>query len=269
MQVNNYNNIEDFENPADKQKSRIAAGLFLVFVLFLLIYPWFKTTFPVPEAEGLMASFGDVEIAGGSEDFVKPVEEPTEEPVEETVEEPIEEPVEETVDERIETVNNTDAPVVDNVEEPQNKPTPTPPQPKPQVNQKALFPGSSTTNGKGTGSGAGTQGTPDGKEDLGGTGAGEEGRGKGKIGSRRNTSKCEDYKSGNADWKEKGKAVVYICVNARGKVISAKINRRKSTITNSSLIELVEGCAKEYTYERAPGQPDACGEITIQLGFGR
>ena len=132
-----------------------------------------------------------------------------------------------------------------------------------------MFPGTSNTNGKGTGSGSGTQGTPDGKEDLGGTGAGEEGRGKGKIGSRRNTGKCEDYKSGNAEWREKGKAVVYICVNARGKVISAKINRRKSTITNSGLIALVEGCAKEYTYERAPGQPDACGEITIQLGFGR
>ena len=106
MPINNYNNIEDFEKPEDRQKSRIGAGLFLVAVLFLLIFPWFETTFPIPEAEGLMASFGDVEIAGGSEDFVKPVEEPAEEPIEEPVEEPVEEPIEDPVEEVVETVDN-------------------------------------------------------------------------------------------------------------------------------------------------------------------
>ena len=268
MQSNNYNNIEDFEKPEDKQKSRIGAGLFLVAILFLLIFPWFETTFPIPEAEGLMASFGDVEIAGGSEDFVKPVEEPAEEPAEEPVEEPVEEPIEDPIEDVVETVENTDAPVVEErIEEPKPQPTPTPtPQPKPNPN--ALFPGNSNSSGKGTGSGAGQQGTPDGKEDLGGTGAGEKGRGKGKIGSRKNTSRCEDYQdSHTSEWREKGRAVVYICVNARGKVVEAEFVRRKSTITDSGLIEAAVGCAKEYTYERAPGQPDACGEITIQFGL--
>jgi hypothetical protein len=131
-----------------------------------------------------------------------------------------------------------------------------------------LFPGNSKSNGKGTGSGDGIQGTPDGKDDLGGTGAGDEGRGRGKIGSRRNTGRCEDYqRSHAAEWRERGRAVVFICVNARGKVTEAKFNRRKSTITDSDLIKAAVECAEEYTYERAPGQPDACGEITIQFGL--
>jgi hypothetical protein len=49
-------------------------------------------------------------------------------------------------------------------------------------------------------------------------------------------------------------------------VVDADINRRKSTITSQALIDLVVGCAKEYRYEKAPGSPEACGDITIQLG---
>lgn len=264
MISNNYTSLEDFEKPEDKQKGRIGAGIFLFVVLFILIFPWFHTEYPIPEAEGLMASFGNVEVAGGSEDFVQeePVEQPTEE---QTVEEPVEEVVEEPIEEveEVETVKN-DAPVVTE-EKPKTESKPTPP--KPKVNDNALFQGNSKTNGKGTGSGNGIQGTPDGKGDLGGTGNGDKGKGKGKIGSRRNIRKCEDYKKGNASWQEKGKAVVTICVDARGRVVEAKFNRRKSTITSQALIDLVVGCAKEYRYEKAPGAPEACGDITIQLGL--
>lgn len=262
MISNNYSSLEDFEKPEDKQKGRIGAISFVVIILIVLIFPWFTTTYPIPEAEGLMASFGDVELAGGSEDFVKPAEPTPPQP------EPVVEPVVDKVDD-IETVENDEDPIVDETPEPTPTPptpdpTPTPTPPKPSVNDNALF-GSSNTNGKGTSKGDGIQGTPDGKGDLGGTGNGDKGKGKGKIGSRRNLSKCEDYKASSASWQESGTAVVTICVDARGKVVDAKFNRRKSTITSQAVIDLVVGCAKEYRYQKAPGAPEACGDITIQL----
>lgn len=253
--------IESFDKPEDKRRGMIGTATFHAILLFLIIFPWFSTVYPIPEAEGLMASFGDVDIAGGAE---SEQEQPAEEPVEE---EPVEEVEEVEEIEEVETVEDTEAPVVNETKPKETKPKA---DPKPKVNNNALFgggSGNSKGSGKGTGSGTGVQGKPDGKGDLGGTGNGAQGNGSGKIGSRRNISKCEDYKSGSASWKERGKAVINICVNAKGKVISAEFVRRKSTITSQSLIDLVVGCAEQYKYEKAPGMPNACGEITIQLGL--
>lgn len=265
MITNNYSSLEDFEKPEDKQKGRIGAITFVVIILAILIFPWFTTTYPIPEAEGLMASFGDVELAGGSEDFVKPAEPTPPQP------EPVVEPVVDKTED-VETIENDEDPIVDEQPEPDPTPptptpdpTPTPTPPKPDPG--SLFSGSGKTNGDGNAQGDGIQGRPDGKDKLGGTGNGDKGKGKGKIGSRRNLSKCENYKAGNASWQERGTAVVTICVDGRGKVVNAKFNRRKSTITSQALIDLVVGCAKEYRYQKAPGAPEACGDITIQLGL--
>lgn len=84
---------------------------------------------------------------------------------------------------------------------------------------------------------------------------------------RKVIQKCEHYKAGNVSWNDKGKAVVKICIDEKGKVVSAAFVRRKSTITSQALINLVVGCAKEYRYEHAPGAPNTCGEITIRLGI--
>lgn len=252
--------IENFEKPEDRKKGLAGTTIFHILLLLLIVWPWFSTVYPIPEAEGLMASFGDVEVAGGGEESTDPVEEPIEEPVEE----PIEEPVEETVEE-VETIDDNETPAITEDKPKVEESKPKTESNKPKVNNNALF--TKKGNGKGTGTGSGTQGRPDGKGDLGGTGNGEKGNGSGKIGSRRNISKCDDYKKGNASWQERGKAVVKICVNAKGRVTSAKIVRRKSTITSQTLIDLVEGCAQNYRYEKVPGAPDACGEITIQLGL--
>lgn len=264
MASRNYDNysLENFERPEDQMKGRIGAGVFLAAVLLLLFIPWFTTTYPIPEAEGLMASFGDVEIAGGGGEVAEEVQEEQEETTTEQATDPVEEVVEE-----VETAPSEDAPAV--VAEPERsepkpeaKPTPAPP--KPRVNDNALFPGSGG-GGNGSGNGPGQQGRPDGRDDLGGTGRGDRGTGSGEIGTRRNIRKCEDYQTGNTAWDEKGKAVITICVDERGKVTSAKINRRKSTITDLGVIRLMEGCARQYRYEAAPGKGEACGDITIDL----
>jgi len=262
MITNNYS-IEDFEKPEDKQKGRIGAGVFLLIVLIILFFPWFETIYPVPEAEGLMASFGNVEVAGGGSE--NPTDEVQEEETTPNTEET--ETTEEVVEDDVETVEDDNSPSVSEETPSDNPTTNNNTDDGPKVNNNALFPGDNN-GGTGTGEGPGKQGTPDGKGDLGGTGRGDEGDGDGALGARRNLTKCNDYKDANkATWNEEGVAVVTICVNHRGKVISAKINRRKSTITSSRLIDLAVGCAKEYTYQKAPGQPDACGDITIRFGI--
>lgn len=269
--MKNYNNPQDLEHPEDQQKGKIVAGVYFVLVLIVLFMPWFSQMNPLPEPGGLMAAFGNVEIAGGSEDFVQ--EEPSPEQPEEQPEEPVEEPVEEVtepIEEVVETVDNTDAPVVEKVEdpkpEPRVEPTPPKPKPKPKINNNALFPGNSNSNGKGTGQGDGIQGTPDGKKELGGTGNGDQGKGNGQgLGQRRILSKCSDYDSNSATWSEKTTIIVNVCVNARGQVATAQVNRRKSKTNDSRLLDLALECAKQYRYEPAPGQPDACGEVTVHL----
>lgn len=265
--MRNYNNPHELEHPEDQQRGRIVAGVYLVAILILLFLPWFTTEYPLPEPGGLMASFGNVEIAGGSEDFVQEQptpEQPQEQPVEQPVEEPVEEPVE---DIESETVNTPDAPTVSETKpepKPEVQPTPPKPAPRPKVNQNALFPGSSNTNGQGSGSGDGRQGTPTGRNELGGTGNGSQGLGNGQgLGQRRIISRCTDYNNYKGNWTEKATVIVDVCIDARGKVSQSRVNRRKSTTNNKNLLDLALGCAQQYKYERAPGQPDACGEITI------
>lgn len=268
--MRNYNNLDELEHEEDQRIGKVAAGIYLLLLLIVLFFPWFTTTYPLPEPGGLMASFGNVEVAGGSEDFVQeePQEQPEEQP-EQPVEEPIEEPIEDPIEEDVET-SEIEAPAVV-AEDPKPKPEvqpeskPTPSKPKPKVNQNALFPGSGGS-GKGTGQGSGIQGTPDGKSELGGTGNGTQGKGNGQgLGQRRILSKCSDYDGNRANWSEKASIIVDVCIDSRGKVSTARINRRKSKTNDSNLLELALECAKQYRYEKAPGQPDACGEITIYL----
>ncbi len=267
--INNYSFEED--RPEDQWKGRIGAGIFFIFLMIALVMPWFEKEFPIPDSEGLMASFGNVEIAGGG------AETPSDVTQEETNPEPQEEETQETEVvpqevEEVETVEDNSTPPIKTT--PDVKPTPTPNKnnntssnskadetPKPNTN--ALFGGG---GGTGTGEGPGKQGTPDGKGDLGGTGLGDKGDGDGAIGNRPNIRKCDNY-SGNWSGTEQGKVVVRICVNAAGNVVSAEQIIKKSTILKSSMVDLALGCAKEYKYQAKPGAPNACGEITIQFGL--
>jgi len=86
-----------------------------------------------------------------------------------------------------------------------------------------------------------------------------------KVGGRQIIKKCgSDYKKG-VGWTDSGNAVVRICVNERGYVISADFVERKSTITSRTLINRAINCAKQYRYESQAGAEDMCGEIVIQF----
>lgn len=47
------------------RRSNIWTGIFAIVAILILLYPFFKTEFPIPEAEGLMVAFGDNLDAGG------------------------------------------------------------------------------------------------------------------------------------------------------------------------------------------------------------
>lgn len=59
-----------------------------------------------------------------------------------------------------------------------------------------------------------------------------------------------------------GRVVVEVCIDPKGKVISAKYTQKGSTTTDADLVETAEFAAKKYVF--APGDFDkACGTISI------
>lgn len=249
----NYN-IDNFDRPEDKKKGMRGTIIFHSILLLLLIWPWFTRVYPLPEPGGLMASFGDVEIAGSNEKNESTEQEEVRETQNENPTENIEE---------VETIDDNDAPTIDPTPDPDPVPNNNNTEPNPQVDQNSLFNGNN--NGNGNNSGDGQVGTPDGKDDLGNTGNGQGDQGDGLSSSRRVVKRCEDYQQGSTLWQEKGTAYVTVCVNSKGVVTSAKINRKRSTITSQKLIELVEGCAMNYKFNRIPGAPEVCDDINIVL----
>lgn len=258
--------LDASERPEDKNKGRIGAGIFGVLVLVFFVFPFFSTIYPVPEAEGLMASFGNVEYAGGNDsDNPNPPTEEEPQP-EETKTEPIVEEVEdvETVeDDNSDPIKTTTEPVKTKTEPVKNNNdnTNTNSEPKKTVNTNAVFGG----GGDGDNTGPGDQGDPKGKKDIGGgNGTGDQGDGTGKIGNRKIKNKCDALKNWDG---EQGVVWVYITVNKSGTVTEAEAKLKTkngiSTITNRNQWKIAETCAKEYQYD--PAEHVASGSIPISF----
>ncbi|HAQ38729.1 MAG TPA: hypothetical protein DCX89_07055 [Saprospirales bacterium] len=61
-----------------------------------------------------------------------------------------------------------------------------------------------------------------------------------------------------------GKVVVQVCIDSKGKVISAKFTQKGSTTTDADLVETAEFAATRYVF--APGEFEKeCGTISIQF----
>ena len=61
-----------------------------------------------------------------------------------------------------------------------------------------------------------------------------------------------------------GRVVVKVCVDSRGKVVSAKYTQSGSTTSNSQLRRLAESNAKKWSFK--PGELDKqCGTITYEF----
>jgi hypothetical protein len=243
-----------FDHPEFHRRGIIGGVAALVLIIIVLLLQFFQTTFPLPESEGLAVAFGNVEQAGGG-DNLNP--EPTPEPNKVPITEP------NKTDDNA-TVDDKDADKIKPTDKPTDKPNNNSDNTNNNVNNNALF------GGQGNNTGNGKQGDPFGsKTDIGGTGRGDQGNGNGEVGNRKISQKCPSVIN-RSDWDEEGTAWVYICVSENGEVIESsfvqKTNRNDvSNITKRSQQKIAEDCAKEYKYEAATGQGQACGTIPIRF----
>jgi membrane protein involved in colicin uptake len=61
-----------------------------------------------------------------------------------------------------------------------------------------------------------------------------------------------------------GKVVVVICINSKGKVISAKYTQSGSTTTDAKLVRIAERAAKKYVFTES-ATPEQCGNVVIEF----
>ncbi len=237
--------LDESSRPADKRKAMTGAIIFLILLLLIIFWRFFSKLDPLPEPGGLMASFGNVEIAGGST---------SEKNSENTKSVPT------PADTKMDKVATDD-----NIKSSALKTEPTP---KTPTNTKTSEPktdeGPKGVNAddyfKGSGKGAdkGKQGTPDGKkDDLGNIGTKGEGDAKGDgieegSGGRKCVGNCSSC-SVSGNWNEVGDAYVSITIDAKGKVIEAILADSKKYPTNAQFYGAQKRdaaeCARQRRYE--------------------
>lgn len=276
----------------DKRRGLISTILIHLLVLVALFFLALRTPLPLPGEEGVEVNLGQTETGSGDvqsntpppqseptpppqpkQQTVEPeplpqeeenltqdveeapvIEEKTEvEPPEEIIEKPKEEIKEEPVKEEVveekpeeETVDSTFVTEEPSEEVPVEEP-------KPVVNKKALYPGSSkSTEGSNQGNteGPGDMGKPQGAKDS-DKYDGQGGKGDGisfSLGGR--GSKYLDKPS--ADFKEQGTVVVDIWVNRQGDVTRAQVKSKGTTVLDPDLRKIAVEAAKNSTFTADP-----------------
>lgn len=203
---------------------------------------------PEPEPQQEENLVQDVEEAPAIEE--KEEEKPPEEIIEDPKEEEKEEPVEEEVIEEEPEEETVDSTFI--AEEPTEEVVPVE-DPKPVVNTKALYPGSTTTGdgtNQGNTEGPGDMGKPQGAKDSEGY-DGQGGKGNGisfSLGGR--GSKYLDKPSAN--FKEQGTVVVDIWVNRQGVVAKAQVKSKGTTVLDPDLRRIAVDAAKNSTFSEDP-----------------
>ncbi len=286
----------------DQQKGLIGTIIFHVILLFLLLFLALRTPLPLPGEEGVEVNFGYDNTGYGQVQKDNPPPKATPVPkqkVQPTPPLPEPETQSKQQDENL-TQEAEDAPVLEKKiekkkpekkvekkpekkpvekvvpkEEPKNvEPEPKKPaeektkeEPKPVVNQRALFKGSSKNkDGKSQGvtKGSGDQGKPHGYKDS-DRYDGQGGKGKGiafSLGGR--GSKYLEKPS--AKFTETGTVVVSIWVDPTGKVVRAQVNPKGTTILDSGLRKTAVDAALNSTFAEDPTAPSLQrGTITYEF----
>ena len=248
------NSIDEASRPEDRRIAAIGALSFLILLLIVVFWRFFSKLDPAPEPGGLMASFGNVEFAGGGASTASS----------ESTNTTNKKDVESSEMESSASVSNDVKPNSNNNTKVDNTPK--------GVSSDDLFGG-----GTGPNSGKGTQGTPNGiKDDLGNLGGGGTGGGKGKgdgvdegkEGSRKCTSNCKSC-SVKDSWDEKGVASVSIVIDATGKVISAKMADPKKYPKNAGILPNQANIAKKCAFQRVYQSGNGSTTQVVTITFTR
>ncbi len=247
------NSIDEASKPEDRKKAAAGALLFLALLLLVVFWRFFSKLDPAPEPGGLMASFGNVEFAGGGASAASS----------ESSNSSNKKDVESSEMESSASVSNDVKPNSNNNTSVDNTPK--------GVSSDDLFGG-----GTGPNSGKGTQGTPNGiKDDLGNLGGGGSGGGKGKgngvdegkEGSRRCKTNCSSCNVKDS-WDEDGEAFVSITIDASGNVISSIMADPKKYPKNAGILpaqaKIAKKCAQQRQYQSGTGEVKQVVRITFR-----
>ena len=217
----------------------------IVLVLFLMA---FRTPLPLPGEEGVEVDLGMMDQGMGN---IQP-----EKPAIPMAAQPEQKPSQSNED--IATQNDDETPALEKPKTTKPKQETKPAeQPKPQVNNRAIYKGSNSPQAGGsegiTGQ-PGDQGNPNG---LAGVrqyeGNGGQGNGTGyDLGGRG----AKSLHRPNDDFSEEGIVVVEIWVNPAGKVTRAEIKQKGTTVINSEMREKARQAALRSTFVADPNAPD-------------
>jgi TonB family protein len=232
-----------------KDKGIAVAGTILfhalaVLILFLMA---FRTPLPLPGEEGVEVDLGMMDQGMGNIQPEKPAIPMAAQPQQQTNKN----------EEDIVTQNDNEAPAIEkpkNTKPKQEKPAE---EPKPTVNQRALFKGNNNPQSGGsegiTGQ-PGDQGNPNGlagikKYD----GQGGKGNGTGyDLGGRG----AKSLHRPNDDFSEEGIVVVDIWVNRQGKVTRAEVATKGTTVINSDMRQKATQAALRSSFAADPSAPE-------------
>ena len=247
-------------NKEKKDKGIAVAGTIIVHALIVLVLflMAFRTPLPLPGEEGVEVDLGMMDQGMGN---IQP-----EKPAIPVAAQPERQPSQSKED--IATQNDEEAPALEKPKN--NKPKQEKPaeQPKPTVNQRALFKGNNNPQAGGsegiTGQ-PGDQGNPNG---LAGVrqyeGNGGRGNGTGyDLGGRG----AKSLHRPNDDFSEEGIIVVDIWVDRAGKVTRAEIKQKGTTLINSDMRQKAVQAAKRSTFAADPDAPEEQQHGTITYTF--
>lgn len=232
-----------------RDKSIAAVGSIVVHAIALLVLflMAFRTPLPLPGEEGVEVDLGMMDQGMGNIQPEKPAIPMAAQPQQE----------ESKNEEDIVTQNDEEAPAIEKpktVKPKQEKPAE---EPKPQVNNRALFKGSNNPQAGGsegiTGQ-PGDQGKPNG---LAGVrkydGNGGKGNGTGyDLGGRG----AKSLHRPDDDFSEEGKIVVDIWVNRAGQVVRAEVATKGTEIINNTMRQKAVQAAKRSTFAADPDAPE-------------
>ena len=232
-----------------KDKGIAAAGTIVVHALALLVLflMAFKTPLPLPGEEGVEVDLGMMDQGMGN---IQP-----EKPAIPVASQPVQQPSKSKED--IVTQNDEEAPALEKpktTKPKQNKPVE---EPKPTVNQRAMYKGNNNPQAGGsegiTGQ-PGDQGNPNGlagikKYD----GQGGKGNGTGySLGGRG----AKSLHRPNDDFSEEGIVVVDIWVNRSGQVTRAEVSNKGTTLINNDMRQKAVQAALRSTFASDPNAPE-------------
>ena len=281
-----------FITPEEKneRRAKVMAFIFALFLIFLMLYPFWSYTFPPPGQEGVLITFGQLEA--GSNDIANDVqgeqlvEEPNIEEHKETSAEeklrtapPVEKLRSETVNVKSKTPTQEKSDVVVQEKAIQSEKSaikPNKPSAEELASQKAAEDAKKQEEyekakkkfgsliGKGTDSdtNSGNPGDPSGDPTADALSGISKGTGNigGGLAKRGRTFEPEIEENSQ----KAGLVVVRVCVNDQGKVVEAKYTLKGSTTTDTDLVQVAIAGAKRYRFSKSPIERQ-CGTITIEF----